>query len=239
MHRKNLTLQTYERFFKALNSHVNIGLVLANLTTTLSNKTHFICSADTLKRRPELTQALADKTAFAFIDEAHDATSKGYKKLLKNFDNHFVVGMTATPYKINGRYHSFWSQETIVNPITLPTAVLMGYLCPMKFYVPKVNINKAELVTRGGDYTTDSLFKATDKADIYGDFEKYFKQYGLNRNTITFCVNIAHSKKIADIIQKIGGQNLFRVDHHLSHNEQVKIKKQIKKLASETKTFIL
>ena len=237
MHRKNLTIQTYRRFWQALGFRYGVGLVCANLTHSMGDKKAVVCSVDTLKRRDWLFESLLKKTKYCFIDEAHDATSPGYRKILEKMKNHFVIGMTATPYKINGRYHSFWESQNIINPITIPEAVKQGYLCNMKFFVPKAKLNTAVMKVRGGDYTTESLFAGSDTADVYGDFEKYFKEHGVGRNTITFCVNIAHSKKITAIIEKLNEKNIFRVDHHLSHNEQEIIRNKIKVLSMKGESF--
>ena len=226
--RKNLTRQTYKRFYQAFN-RPNIGLIQANMTNLLSGGAdHYICSIDTLIRRKSLCEILIKMSKYVFIDEAHDATSPSYKKFLSQCNNLFVVGMTATPYKINGRYHEFWNPHNVIAPISPKEAVDKGYLCPLKFFCPSYNkLDESLLKKSMGDYTLQSLFKMMDKKSIYGDFEKYFIKEGLNKNTITFCVNIEHSKKIEEVLKQAGAKNIFRVDHNLKDQEQNEIKAKI------------
>ena len=227
--RRRLVDQTYRRFKRAFPNHI-CSILMSGRKSYWHNNAHIcIASIDTLHSRKESTQVkmLMENTKVLFVDEAHDSTSKTYKSVLDMFKNCKIIGMTATPFTIGGKVHDFW--DSVVHPLKPVDAIKQGVLCPMDFYSPPSHIVYKNLkVSSTGDYTNDSLFKAVDDVKIYGSFEKYFTEYGLNKKSIIFCVNINHSKKIESILKdKFKLKNVLRIDSELDDFEQRKCEERL------------
>jgi superfamily II DNA or RNA helicase len=43
------------------------------------------------------------KATYVFVDEAHHAAAATYQKVLKRYPSAKVVGLTATPYRLDGK----------------------------------------------------------------------------------------------------------------------------------------
>jgi superfamily II DNA or RNA helicase len=59
-------------------------------------------------------------------------------------------------------------------------------------------------LTPGGDFNQAKLALATDKSEITGDAVKHYRKIAHNKQTIIFCVNIAHSDHVAEQFRKAG-----------------------------------
>lgn len=240
MRRRHLVMQGYKRMSEAIHPAL-CSFHMANKQTYSSlfgNYSCYVVSFDTLLRRPALKALLKSKCSLFVFDEAHDCTSEKYQDFLKEATDKFCLGVTATPYKINGKFHDFW--DSVIRTITEQKAIDSNYLSKMKFYCPPLALSKKKLRKGNfGDYTTDSMFTEMDKKKIYGDFERYFRDNALNKNSIIFCVNIEHSKKIFKIVEDMGVKNIFRIDHHLAHSEQKEIRSDISDCASKKENFCI
>ena len=239
--RRKLVDQTYKRFKKKFKNNP-CAVLMAGRQGQWHTKAHiFIASIDTISRRtatPEVNH-LIKNISYVFIDEAHDSTSQTYKTFINTFKHKVIIGMTATPFTINKKTHEFW--DSVVHPITPLQAMNEGYLCKMDFYSPPSHIVYKDLkVSNTGDYTYKSLYQAVDNKKIYGSFEKYFNLHGMNKKTITFCVNIKHSKKIESLLkEKFNLQNTIRIDSELSNDEQKKQAIKLNRLINQNESFHL
>lgn len=226
--RKHLCFQTYKRFINKFRIHT-ISLLMSGYDSEWKSYADiYVASVDTLYRRLDKKgNLLFSECDLIFIDEAHDATSNTYKKILEFFKNKFIIGMTATPFYIGSfKAHTFW--DSVVQPITATEMQDKGYLCSMDFYTPPTRILYEKLTVAQGEYTSSSVFKEVNKKELYGDFIKYFKEYGFGRKTITFCMNIKHAIEIEKILkQNFNLENIIRIDSDLEEKEQFFLKRNL------------
>ena len=178
--RKHLCFQTYKRFSERFKMHT-VSLLMAGYNLEWKPYADvYVASIDTLYRRLERSgNTLSSEVDLIFIDEAHDATSSTYQKILNFFKNKFIIGMTATPFYIGSKAHTFW--DSFVQPITALEMQDKGYLCDIDFYTPPTSIIYKNLITSQGDYSSNSVFKEVNKKELYGDFVKYFKEFGVGK----------------------------------------------------------
>lgn len=241
--RRHLVEQTYLRIKRRFPKK-GIGLLMAeksnfdflNTSGNLFGRKDLdiiVCSIDTLIRRVVQFSFIKQIASVYIMDEAHDTTSKSYQDILKQIKtrDNMLVGLTATPYKVNGKYHHFWTKENLLSPVTPYELLEQGYLCPIRFFSPPTDILYKNLKKQSstGDYTAKSLYQEVNKKHIYGDYKTYFEKYGLGKNTITFCVNVDHSHNIERTLKESGVKNILRIDCYLDRKSQNKIKKDIEK----------
>jgi len=193
-------------------------------------------SIDTLISRKENKEIFKKLNTydFIFVDECHDATSENYKKLLvETFKDKKIIGMTATPFEVNKKAHTIW--QKVVHPISARELVEMGYLCPLRYFIPPTEIIVKHLVkSNTGDYTGKSMFKAVSNNQIYASYEDWFKKEGLGKKSCTFCVSIEHAEKIKSLLDKIEGANPIIVHSQLKEGKGI-----LAKLKNMKKPFAL
>ena len=180
-HRKELITQASNRL-KAFS--LNPGIIMGKL--------HYkggilnVGSIQTLSRR-ELPPA-----KFIFIDEAHHVASAQFERFIANYPDAFIVGLTATPYRMDGKPLGFAFQE-IVNPVTTLELIEQGSLLDPIYIIPKSDLDLSSVHTSKGEYNDKELFSAFDKPKIYSNLFETWTKFGKDLRTIIFCVNVAHA----------------------------------------------
>ncbi|NLA67195.1 MAG: DEAD/DEAH box helicase [Gammaproteobacteria bacterium] len=147
------------------------------------------------------------------IDEAHRIPLKGegrYRRFIEECrrqnPNLRVVGLTATPYRLQGQAVPVCGPDYILNEVAyearIPELIEQGYLCP--------------LVSKLGD--TPDLSGVRVKAGEYDEGQLADAMLGLVERTaddlcaraadrdawIVFCVNVAHAEAVRDALQRRG-----------------------------------
>lgn len=80
---------------------------------------------------------------------------------------------------------------------TMGELIEKQYLSPYKIYTQNAVDVSGIKITAGGDFNQNELAKRTDKSDITGDVVQHYLDLAAGQQTITFCVNIAHSINVA------------------------------------------
>ena len=157
-----------------------------------------VCSIDTVVRR-EIDYNFFD---YIIIDECHDCVSDSYKKFLDKFTNNQIfIGLTATPFMIGNKVHSFW--DSVVKPIESHELRDLGFLVDADVFAP-ASINTSGIKIQGGDFNKKELFERASKLEIIGDIVDTYKKYGENKRAILFAVNIQHSEILCAAFNRSG-----------------------------------
>jgi superfamily II DNA or RNA helicase len=129
------------------------------------------------------------------VDEAHHAAAGSWEKIMAAYPNAFVLGVTATPERLDGRGLGNHFSEIIVGP-TVAELIEQGYLSPYRLYAP-TRPDLAEVQTRMGDYVAAELVAAMDKPTITGDAVDHYRRLAAGKRALVFCVSIKHSEHVA------------------------------------------
>ncbi len=143
------------------------------------------------------------------IDECHHAVSGSYQTLLKNYPDAYVLGLTATPERLDGKgldniFHD------LLNVATVPELVDSGYLVapqcmgPSQEAVAQLKAALASVKQRGGDYDDTQLAEAMDSPSLVGDIVAHWLEWAVGQKTIVFAAGIEHSKHIVKQFQSAG-----------------------------------
>lgn len=137
------------------------------------------------------------------IDESHHICGGQYQTLLKNYPNAYVLGLTATPERLDGKgldrvFHH------LLNVATVPELIEGGFLVAPKCFGPSqeaVAQLKAALATVkqcGGDYDEGELHEAMDRPELVGDLVSHWQEWAAGHKTIVFAAGVAHSQHIVE-----------------------------------------
>lgn len=137
------------------------------------------------------------------IDEAHHAVSGSYAHVLAQWPNARVLGVTATPQRLDGRG---LGEIFNVMAVGIPMGELIGqnYLASYDYLAPPMRADLSDVKTARGDYAIDELADAMDKSVITGDAVAHYRDHLAPRSALAFAVNVEHAEHIAASFQQAG-----------------------------------
>jgi superfamily II DNA or RNA helicase len=142
------------------------------------------------------------------IDEAHRSTAAGYETIVSAYPGSAVLGMTATPCRLNGKPLGMFYERMILvaQPSELVSA---GWLMEPTVYAPEPPKELADVRIKHGDYETAGLSLALDKPTIVGGIVEHYRKIGPGPRSVVFACNLQHSIHIRDQFRAAG----FAAEH--------------------------
>lgn len=134
------------------------------------------------------------------IDEAHHATAGTWSKILTRWPNARLLGVTATPIRMDGKGLGKDSKgffDTLVEGPTTASLIQGGYLAEPVVYAPPTGIDLSHVKVRAGDYEKEELAKQVDKPKITGCAIEHYANICPGVPSICFCVSVAHAEHVA------------------------------------------
>ena len=155
-----------------------------------------VASIQTLVRRSMPTAELI------VVDECHHVTADTYQTILQNYPGTPRLGLTATPFRLDGCGLGDLFGEIIV-------AAWTDELCDSGvLHKPKVWASKSPdlrgLKIVAGDYNLKGLAQRTNTDVLNADIVKSWQKHAQGRRTVVFAVDIEHSRAIATAFQNAG-----------------------------------
>lgn len=127
------------------------------------------------------------------VDEAHHATAATYRELVTRAP--VVVGLTATPYRLDGRGLGEVGFGCIITPITARALVEQGFLMEPIVYAPSVP-DRSALKRSGADWTAASA--ADSMRALTGNIVEHWKDLARgDSRTVAFCATVEHAHTLA------------------------------------------
>jgi len=162
-----------------------------------------VCSLQTLDRRADYPDA-----DLVIIDECHRAASSQYRRLAEKYPRARILGLTATPTRLDGRPLSPPSAPftELVQAVQPSTLIAGGYLVPSVVYgadAPDLAALKTD--PRTHDYRRRELSAAMQAKPSYiGDAVQNWRHHAQGKRTITFSVDRRHGQSVCKAFQSAG-----------------------------------
>lgn len=129
------------------------------------------------------------------VDEAHHfSVGSAYDKLLKTYPDAYVIGVTATPVRLDGRGFEGIFETLIAGP-QVRAMQSQGYLAPYRAFSGEIPDLKS-VKKRLGDYQLGALEDACDTPVLRGDLVATYQRLAAGKRCIVFAVGIQHSLNI-------------------------------------------
>jgi DNA or RNA helicases of superfamily II len=198
-HRRELILQ----FAKKLNEmDLNCGIVMAGEPLQVYKEIQ-VGSIQTLWRRfLKVRKIHLHDPDLIIIDEAHRSLSNTYLKLLEAFPKAWVLGLTATPVRTDGRGLGHIYEEMVQSP-SVKELTDYGHLVPVIPYGGSVGDLKGIKAT-AGDYNKKELEERMNLPNLVGDCVQNWLKHAEGRPTLSFCSGVKHSIALAEAYQSVG-----------------------------------
>lgn len=139
------------------------------------------------------------------VDEAHHAISKTYIEILARWETARVLGVTATPERLDGRGLGDVFDSMVFGP-SVRTLIDAGHLAGFDYFAPPQVADISGVKTAMGDYKISELADAMDKATITGDAVDHYRDLLNGRPALVFCVTVAHANNVAETFRDAGYQ---------------------------------
>ena len=189
VHRRELVKQASAKLEKVGIKH---GIISAG--TKSSRHWVQVASVQTLVRRLHSSNWTPD---LIIVDEAHHAVAGSWDKILAHYNDAKVLGVTATPERLDGRgLGSHFS--TLTQGPSVAKLVDSGYLSPHKVYAPPIVADLEGVKIRAGDYARDQLSEVMDRPTITGDAVSHYRRIADGLPAIAFCCSVAHAISVRD-----------------------------------------
>jgi len=214
-HRQQILKQARDTFSSVLRNQ-NFGELLVG-PYQASRLEHLFCSVGMLSSRRLWEQVGREFYDYIIIDEAHHGTASSYRPIFDNFSSTVLLGLTATPERMDGDSVAADFDNRFAAEIRLPEALEEKLLCPFHYFgvADPVAINHDQF-WRNGKYDVTALenvyvldqARAHQRVDaILAAMERYEPEYRLSAKGIGFCVSIRHAEFMTEEFNKRGIQS--------------------------------
>lgn len=141
---------------------------------------------------------------YLVIDEFHHAVTDSYKTITEFFKPKFLLGLTATPDRLDGRDVYALCDYNVPYSITLQEAINKGILCPFRYYGIYDDTDYSEVPFSNGRYSVSELDRLYHQAGQRTELIlRYFQKYDPVR-TLGFCASRNHADMMAQAFNKAG-----------------------------------
>ena len=177
---------------------------------------YVFASVQTLNNRINSLNLSESFYDFIIVDEVHHIAANSYRPILSRFKPKVLLGLTATPERMDGEDILKDFCNTIAAEIRLPEALNRKLLCPFQYFGITDNIDLSSVEWKNGKYLPSELTKLytqNDKrvGDIVSSLEKYLRDINDVR-ALCFCVSQEHAEFMAEKFTLVG----FKADYLIS-----------------------
>lgn len=203
-HREEILRQSLYTF-RAVLKDANFGeLFVGNARP--DQISHLFMSIQTFNARNFAKRTGPDFYNYIVVDEFHRAAAPSYRSLLGHYQPAILLGLTATPERMDGESILPYFDHRIAAEIRLPEAIDRKLLCPFQYFGVTDTVDLKDLRWRAGGYDKSQLSDlytisgsiAKRRADmVIASLTRYVTDIDAVKG-LGFCVSIAHAAFMSD-----------------------------------------
>lgn len=203
-HRKEILKQSIKCFRGVLHD-ANFGELFFGGTTPNSLDNLFI-SIETFNSQELDKKTSSDFYDFIIIDEFHHAAAPTYQRLLEYYKPKILLGLTATPERMDGKNILSYFDNRIAAEIRLPEAIDRKLLCPFHYFGITDEVDLQSVKWSRGGYDKTALSNVYTGNDlrvilILEQLKKYIADMEKVKG-LGFCVSKEHAEYMAQRFNK-------------------------------------
>lgn len=209
-HREEILKKSRDTF-RYICKDLNFGELLVG-----NNKPEFIenlfVSIQSLNSSKLLERTSPDFYDYIVIDEVHHGAAASYQKLLEYYKPKILLGLTATPERMDGADITKYFDKRMAYEMRLPEAIDNKLLCPFQYFGVSDFVDLSNLKwTRGGYevselenvYVLDTEIAKRRAQDIITNTIRYVDDID-NVKGLGFCVSIKHAEFMTEEFNNAG-----------------------------------
>lgn len=145
---------------------------------------------------------------YIVIDEVHHSAAKSYDKIISHFNPKVLLGLTATPERMDGGDILKYFNDRITAEIRLSEAINRKLLCPFQYYCINDSIDLSDVKWNSGGYDKSELSNVYTKnnqrvKEIIEAIDKYTSSIS-DIKGLGFCVSKEHASFMAKMFNNAG-----------------------------------
>ena len=188
-HREELVMQARDKVGAIANAPV--GIIKAGHQPNHSAPIQ-VASVQSLVRRMDAIEY----PSLIVVDEAHHSTAGTYRRILEAYPNAYVLGVSATPTRLDGSGFDDIYESIVCGP-TVKDLIDGGHLSRFKLFADPKPMTTKGVRKQQGDYSTHDLADANDAIELSGNLIASYRQHCPGKRCVVFAVNVEHSCTIA------------------------------------------
>ena len=180
---------------------------------------HLFVSIQTVNFQSLCDRLPADYYDYIVVDEFHHAAAPTYQQLLEHFHPQILLGLTATPERMDGKNILDYFGGRIAAEIRLPEAIDRKLLCPFQYFGVADTVDLKDLRWVRGGYDKNELTNlyslnravALQRAEhILHTLDRYVTDLNTVKG-LGFCVSVEHTRFMAEFFNAHGLPSLSLV----------------------------
>jgi superfamily II DNA or RNA helicase len=228
-HRKEI-LQQAKATFQGILKDNNFGDLMVDGIEPNSNE-YVFASVQTLNNRLKETKLSPEYYDFIIVDEVHHISAATYRPVINYFKPKVLLGLTATPERMDNADILADFCNRIAAEIRLPEALNKKLLCPFQYFGITDSIDLTNVKWEKGKYAASELTSLYTKnnvrvGEIISNLNKYTNDINDVR-AIGFCVTIEHATFMAEKFNLAGLKAEYLTAQNSSNRDR--IREQFKK----------
>jgi superfamily II DNA or RNA helicase/HKD family nuclease len=223
-HREELLDNAIKTFQRVIPKKEIFGKITA--TVKEFDKPYLFSTVQSLHKDEILKRFKRDEFDYIIIDEFHHAEAPTYRKVIDYFQPKFLLGLTATPERMDGRDVLALCDHNIVYEIRLREALEANLLAPFHYFgVSDHTVDYSKIPLKNGFFDEDALVKAlktNERTDFIIEMINTYGYHGDRMIGLGFCTNIEHAKYMSEEFNKRGYHTTYLTgEHSIDYREKV------------------
>ena len=183
-----------------------------------------VASIQTIVHHSNLPTAQALPVRFLIIDEAHHSMANSYRKLWNLYPASKKLGVTATPWRMNGEGFTR-IYDRIIESASISHFIKEGWLAPYSYYSIAPNSETQRCISHidefdsEGDYKVAAMERTIDTLSIRAKLLKSYLTLARGKKGIIYSISRRHSDHIC-MEYRAAGINIVRIDSLTSRSER-------------------
>lgn len=179
-------------------------------------------SVQTLNNRIDSLSLSESFYDYIIVDEVHHIAASSYRPILKRFKPTILLGLTATPERMDGEDILKDFCDSIAAEIRLPEAMNRKLLCPFQYFGITDSIDLSDVTWKNGRYLPSELtriYTQNDKrvGEIVFNLNKYLRDIN-EVMALCFCVTQEHAQFMAEKFSLAG----YKADYLVSSRNDLR-----------------
>ncbi len=217
VHRENILLKA-KQSFESLISDFSCGLFTGNKK---ENCDYLFATIQTLSSNYENFKK--DEFEYIIVDEAHHITSASYEKVIAYFTPKFLLGLTATPNRMDKEsiYEVF--DENIACDIRLNDALESNLISSFHYFgISDIKTIDYSSIDLKDIQSLSKLLMVNSRVDFIIEKMNFYGYSGKKRKVLGFCVSKEHAKFMSEEFNKKGINSTYLTSNdNILHREKI------------------
>ncbi|WP_422389101.1 DEAD/DEAH box helicase family protein [Clostridium baratii] len=195
-HRDEILKQAYDSY-KNVRGDKSMGFFMSGAKEC--NKDIIFASVQTLGKEDYLNEEYFKNDYFDYIviDEFHHSVSNNYQRIINYFKPKFLLGITATPERMDNQDVFAVCDYNVAYEIRLPEAINRGDLCSFRYYgVFDETVDYTKIPQYKGKFKSEELEKALMLDKRANLILKHYSKFNSTR-ALGFCSSKNHAEYMA------------------------------------------